>query len=225
MSLERSPRLGAGFGWLGLSLPAALLVLAGCTSAVGPSLAAPAAPSTAPANGTQEIGAPADQAGPAIPPVPGSDVPGSTGAGSASSGTAVGGGSASGNATTGVATYPFPGYVGSVGVAPDHTIVVVGSGQATLKADGSNRAAAERTAIAAALVDARAQADAAAQAAGVTISGVSSISVSVGESYLGIMPMSGSQEPSAVPGAPAIALPAPTAPMLAVTVTVAYRIA
>ena len=157
-----------------------------------------------------------------MPPVPGSGVPGST----------IGSGG-SGGASSGVLTYPFPGYVGSAGVAPDHTIVVVGSGDAPIKSDGSDRAAAEKQAVAAALVDARALADSAAHAAGVSITGVSSISVSVGESYGGVMPMTGSTEPNIAPnapgapgaaGAPAGPVANPPAPVLSVTVTVAYRI-
>ena len=58
-----------------------------------------------------------------------------------------------------------------------------------------------------------------------SITGVSSISVSVGENYLGVLPMNGVAEPNSVPGAPAIAVPSPAARELSVTVTVAYRIA
>src|ERR1019366_1873159 len=92
-------------------------------------------------------------------------------------------GSGGGGVASGAIMYPYSGYAGITDVAPDHTIVVVGSGQAALKGDGSNRAAAQTTALAAALVDARALANGAAAAAGVSITGVSSISVSVGESY------------------------------------------
>jgi hypothetical protein len=165
------------------------------------------------------LGAPVDQAGSASGPVSGNALPGSAGGG-----TVAGGGASNGNASSGIATYPYLGYVGTGTVAPDHTIVVVGSGQASLKADGSNRAAAESEAVAAALLDARRLADAAAHAAGVSITGVSSISVSVGESYLGVMPMTGSGEPNTVPGAPALTVPSPAAPALNVSVTVAYRI-
>jgi hypothetical protein len=205
---------GASTRQAGLILPMALLILAGCTSAAGPSIVAPAAPPSSPTKGLPVIGAPVDQIGTTVPPVPGSGVASSSG----SSGT-VGG-----SASSGAIAYPFPGYVGISGVAPDHTIVVVGNGESPLKADGSNRAAAQRDAVAAALVDARALADAAARAAGVSITGVSSISVSVGESYLGVLPMTGTTEPNIVPGAPALPVPTPAAPVLSVTVTVAYRI-
>ena len=216
MFLDRSRTRSSGRRLLGLALPAALLVLAGCTSAAGANISAPKAPPAMTTASTQEIGAPLDQAGLAVPPVPGSGVPGSTG-----------GSGGSGSASSGVMTYPFPGYLGSAGVAPDHTIVVVGSGDAPLKSDGSDRAAAEKLAVAAALVDARALADSAAHAAGVSITGVSSISVSVGETYGGVMPMTGSTEPNIAPnapGAPAVPVASPPAPVLSVTVTVAYRI-
>ena len=213
MFLQRSRPSGPRRGWLGLAVPVALLVVAGCTSAVGSSPSVPAVPKTPLVGSTQEIGGPLDMGAPAIAPVPGSGVPGST---------TGGGGSA--NGSSGVMTYPFQGYAGTGAVAPDHTIVVVGSGQAPLKSDGSDRVAAERVAVAAALDDARVLADAAAHAAGVSISGVSSISVSVGESYLGVVPMTGATEPNSVPGAPALPVASPPAPVLSVTVTVAYRI-
>lgn len=198
----------------GLILPVALLILAGCTSAAGPSIVAPAAQPSSPAQGLPVIGAPVDQIGTTVPPVPGSGVAGSSGSSQTVAGTA----------SSGAIAYPFPGYVGISGVAPDHTIVVVGNGQSPLKANASNRAAAQRDAVAAALVDARALADAAARAAGVSITGVSSISVSVGESYFGVMPMTGTPEPNIAPGAPAVPAPTSAAPILSVTVTVAYRI-
>ncbi len=219
MFLDRSRTRASGRRLIALALPAALLVLAGCTSAAGTNTSLPKAPPASTTTGTQEIGAPVDQAGVAIPPVPGSGVPGST----------IGSGG-SGSASSGIMTYPFPGYVGSAGVAPDHTIVVVGSGDAPFKSDGTDRAAAEKLAVAAALVDARALADSAAHAAGVSITGVNSISVSVGEGYGGVMPMAGSTEPNIAPsapggpGAPAVPVASPPAPVLSVTVTVAYRI-
>ena len=48
-----------------------------------------------------------------------------------------------------------------------------------MKADGSNRAAAQKTALDAALADAKAQADAIATATGLSISGVLSVSAAV----------------------------------------------
>jgi hypothetical protein len=74
-------------------------------------------------------------------------------------------GSGSGTASTGVA-YVYPYYVGSAGVAPDHSILVTGSGTAELKADDSNHAADEHAALLAAVADAKARADAVAAATG-----------------------------------------------------------
>ncbi len=81
----------------------------------------------------------------------------------------------------------YPSFAGSPGLAPAHTIVVTGVGQATMPSDGSDLAAAQNTAIAAALADAKAQADAIASDTGLTISGVLSVSVSVSPSY-GVLP-------------------------------------
>ncbi len=211
-----------------LGLPAILVLLVGCTSSGAP----PSAPSipgstgvaaNAPALsvpalgvatlGLATLGVASDQSGPAASPPPAGVAVGAPGS------VEAGGGSAA----SGAIAYPFPAYVGTSGVAPDHTIVVVGSGQATLKADGSNRSAAQRTAVAAAMADARALAEAAASAAGVTITGVSSISVSVGESYAGVQPMTGVPEPGTTQNAPAVPGPSTVAPELAVTVTVAYK--
>jgi hypothetical protein len=97
--------------WVALGLAAGLLVGVGLT---GPSRAAAAAPSTAPSvpSSGVAIGAPG-----AVPPI-------TTGGGSvSSSGTAI----------------AYPHYGGSPGVAPDHTIVVTGVGQAELKSDGSTQ--------------------------------------------------------------------------------------
>jgi hypothetical protein len=89
-------------------------------------------------------------------------------------------------ASGGAIAYPYFG--GSAGIAPDHTIVVTGVGQADLQPDGSDRAAAQKSAIADALADAKAQADAIASATGLSINGVLSVSASVSPGY-GIMPM------------------------------------
>ena len=65
----------------------------------------------------------------------------------------VGTGGAAGTGAGGVGSavaYPFPGYPGSAGLAPDHTIVVTGVGQANLAADGSGRNKATETALKAA---------------------------------------------------------------------------
>jgi len=141
-------------------------------------------------------------------------------------GTASGAGAASNAAIA----YPYPGYSGPSGVAPDHTIVVTGVGNAAIKADGSNRSKAQRTALAAALADAKAQADLVAQATGVTIKAVLSVSVTSGQTYA--YPLMAGLEgsaPGTVPGGttvtpPASAIVQPAAPQLEVSVTVAYQI-
>jgi Protein of unknown function (DUF541) len=216
MLLALARRSGARTRLAELVLPAIVLIVAGCSAAAGPSVAAPVPSPASPSSAGQAIGAPVGSLDTTISALPGSGLAGSVVTGSS--------GAAGGTVANGAIVYPYPGFAGITGVAPDHTIVVVGSGQAALKDDGSDRAAAERVALAAALVDARALADDAAAAAGVSISGVSSISVSVGESYFGVLPMNGVAQPNSLPGAPAIAVPSPAAPQLSVTVTVAYRI-
>jgi len=217
MSLLRTARTTSTRPLGLLGLPAILVLLVGCTSAgAPPSVAAVPAPAGQAAN-APAVNSAVDQSAPSAVPVPGGVAVGAPGAVGS---TETGGGSAASSAIA----YPFPGYVGTSGVAPDHTIVVVGSGQASLKADGSNRAAAQRTAVAAAMTDARALAEAAAAAAGVTITGVSSISVSVGESYADVQPMTGAPEPGTNQTAPAVPGSSTAAPELAVTVTVAYKI-
>ncbi len=154
------------------------------------------------------------------------------GAPGALSSTATGGGAASGMAIA----YPYFG--GSPGIAPDHTIVVTGVGQADLQTDGSNQAAAQKTALAVALADAKAQADAIATDTGLSISGVLSVSASVSPGY-GAMPLvaNGAGTPSCpvpVPGSGPVAsgktvLPQPVCPptyqqTLSVSVTVEYRV-
>ena len=67
------------------------------------------------------------------------------------------------------------GLFGRVGPPP----VDSGSLQAELKSDGSNRAAAQKTALQAALSDIEAQAEVIASATGLSISGVLSVSASV----------------------------------------------
>ena len=121
-------------------------------------------------------------------------------------------------------------------MAPDHTIVVTGVGQADLKSDGSDQAAAQRIALAAALADAKAQADTIAADTGLSISGVLSVSASVSPGY-GVMPMvtNGAGTPTCVePPVPAPAngttnLPQPVCPptyqqTLSVSVTVEYSV-
>jgi hypothetical protein len=146
--------------------------------------------------------------------------------GTGTTGAAISGGGAS----TAAIAYPYPGYPGASGVAADHTIVVTGAGDAAIKADGSNWASAQRSALAAALADAKAQADLVAQATGVTIKGVLSVSVANGQTY--IYPMVAGAEgsaPGTVPGGttvtpPGPALVQPVAPRLEVSVTIAYQI-
>jgi uncharacterized protein YggE len=116
-------------------------------------------------------------------------------------------------------------YIGSVGIAPDHTIVVTGAGSAAVAPDGSNRAAAERSAIAAALADARVQADAVASVAHVTIDGVLSVSVSLSPyvAYpLGLETPSTSGKPGATPPTAVNVPQGPT--QLSASATVAYTI-
>ncbi len=226
-----------------LVLPLFVLV-AGCSAAATPT--APAAPGTAAGSATNQV------AGGALGAPAG--VPGAVTGGSAPSGApdanpsgivTLGGGGAStgagvasswtGVAAPGVATAPsiaYPYYGGTPGVAPDHTIVVTGTGRADVKADLSDQASAQQSAIAAAIADARAQADVVARAAGVTITGVLSVSVSSGGAYA--VPMAAGAAgatPGVVQGgAPNIApvpVPGPIQPtsqQLFVSVTVAYRI-
>jgi hypothetical protein len=192
---------------VGVAIAAALIVGASLT---GPGRAAAAGPSAAPSvsSGGGAIGAPG-----ALPPI-------TTGGGTvAASGTAI--------------AYPYFG--GSLGVAPDHTIVVTGVGQADLKGDGSTLAASQRSAITAALADARAQADVIASDTGLTISGVLSVSASVSRGY-GVMPLVANEAvtppctvPMPVPGSGKAVLPQPVCPptyqqTLSASVTVEYSV-
>jgi hypothetical protein len=106
------------------------------------------------------------------------------------------------NGTTAVSAGPatplYPDYAGTPGLAPDHTIVVTGTGQATMQSDGSDQAAAQKAALAAALADAKTQADAIAGDTGLTISGVLSVSASMSPDY-GIEPMVASGSASGGP--------------------------
>jgi hypothetical protein len=81
----------------------------------------------------------------------------------------------------------------SLGVAPESTILAAGTGTATMKADGSDRATAMPKATDAALADARAGAQAVATAMGVSITGTYSVSVSSSDSY--VYPTSGCAVP------------------------------
>ena len=191
-----------------LGLAAGLLVGVGLNQ---PGRAAAAAPSAAPGSASSGVATGAPDAVPVI----------TTGGGTvSSSGTAI--------------AYPYFG--GSPGVAPDHTIVVTGVGQADLQSDGSNQAAAQKTALAAALADAKTQADAIASDTGLSISGVLSVSASVSPGY-GVMPMTGAVTPPcvvAVPGSGPLATAKTTLPQLVcpptyqqtlnVSVTVEYSV-
>jgi hypothetical protein len=149
--------------------------------------------------------------------------------------------SSGGTASTGSAAvlYPVPGY-NSLGVAPQGTILAEGTGTAGMKPDGSDKAAALKTAAVAALADARAGALAAAAAMGVGLGDVYSLSISSNTSYA--YPTPECVVPPMVPGAgsgaassagPAISpvicggvnATAPTSAQLVVTVIVAYKYA
>lgn len=118
----------------------------------------------------------------------------------------------------------YPYFGGSPGIAPDHTIVVTGVGQADMASDGSDHATAQKSALVAALADAKTQADAIAAATGLSISGVLSVSASVSPSY-GVMPMTGSASGSGPgqPVPPTVSLPA-YPQTLSVSVTVEYHV-
>jgi hypothetical protein len=196
----------------GLLAPVLVIMLAGCSAAAAPSTEAPA------------NGAPAStEVGPALAPI----LDGAT--------TSVGNGStvsAGGAAANMAIAYPYPGLGGSAGLAPDHELVVNGTGWSTVKVDLSNRITAQRSALEAALADAKAQAQAAASDAGVTLGGVVSMSVSVNGNYaypLGVLEPSQTGPSTGVgapvpPAATESAPAAPTTEQLEVTVTVAYGI-
>jgi Protein of unknown function (DUF541) len=205
--------LGMG---IALGLAAGLLVGAGLAQ---PGRAAATTPSTAPS--VLSTGTAIDEP---------AGLPTVTSGGS--TGTAV--------ATSGAIAYPY--FVGSPGIAPDHTIVVTGVGQADMQSDGSDRSAAQKTALAAALADAKAQATDIASATGLSISGVLSVSASVSPSY-GVMPLvaNGSSGPACIPGKPVGGAQATAGPLvpqpvcppepqpvyqqtLGVSVTVEYRV-
>lgn len=218
---------------LGAALLAGVL-LGGCSAANAGSSAGTAADrSTTPTSnpvalaGGGPVPIPIDGPGSGAP---GSGAPGSTSAGggtatspsgvtTSNTGTAV-----SGSAVASIA-YPYPG---SSGIAPDHTIVVVGTGQADVASGASDaaRATAGHDALTAALADARAQADAIAAAVHVTIDGV--LSVSASRSPYVVYPMgmeapaSGATTPGALP--PTVATPVPGPTVMTASVTVAYTI-
>jgi hypothetical protein len=209
-------RLGA------LLVPVLAVLIGGCSAASAPATPNQPASPTGSSAGVEALGAPAaNVAGPLAPPQP---VGTASSAGSAGS-------AGSGSANMAIA-YPYPGLGGSAGLAPDHELVVSGTGWATVKIDLSDRAAAQRSALAAALADAKQQAQAAAADAGVTLGGVVSMSSSVGGGYA--LPMGVVEAPdtapsgggtTSVPPVPGAIGPSnPTTEQLEVTVTVAYTI-
>jgi hypothetical protein len=194
------------------------IALAACSSAaapassVNPTVSSPGVQSAVPTSGGRSVG-----------PVPVPALVGDTSlTGGNTSGAPVG-------APGAAIAYPYPIFGGSPGVAPDHSILVTGTGQAPLKADGSNAVAAERTALAAALAEAKRRADEVAAATGVTIHGVLSVSVSVGQNWIapmGVMAPGGPATPPTSGPVPAPGLPLTPSPTeISVTVTVAYGIA
>jgi hypothetical protein len=203
----------------GLLVPVLAVLIGGCSAAGATSNpAVPATPATSRV-AASALDAPATSfVGPAVAPAAGDTAPGA-------------GTSGSGAASAAIA-YPYPVLGGSAGLAPDHELVVSGTGWANVKADLSNRTTAQRSALAAALADARAQAQAAASDADVTLGGVVSLSVSVGGSY--VMPMgvvepqvtapSGGSGTSVPPASAGSAPAASTGEQLEVTVTVGYSI-
>jgi hypothetical protein len=203
-------RIGRQVGLIG----AAVLLITACAAATGAGVS-PSAGAAATGSGSTPTAAGATVGAGAPVGVSGNPTSVATVAGAVSSGMAI--------------AYPYPGYPGSPGLAPDHTIVVTGFGQAPMAPDQSNRSAAQQEALKTALADAKAQADLVASTTGVTIKGVLSVSVSSSQGFIGPVPMmmgggqtgSGSSGPVApVPVPPQLA---PT-PMLTVTVTIAYRI-
>lgn len=208
-----------------LLVPVLAVLLAACSASGTPAGSAAAMSPAVSVVSQSALGAPAaNDIGPALPS---SSVARSAGGAVSVSGS----GSGSGVANAAIA-YPYPVVGGSAGLAPDHELVVSGTGGATVQGDLSDRAAAQRTALAAALADAKAQAQAAATDAGVTLGGVVSLSVSVGGNY--IMPMGALGTPETVPSTgggtsvpPTSSGSAPSTPtteQLEVTVTVAYSI-
>jgi len=118
-----------------------------------------------------------------------------TGTGTTYSGPGVASGVGGGTAVA----YPGPIYPGSLGAAPEGTILAGGSGTADMKSDGSDRASALPKATTAALADARTQAQAVATSMGVSLKGVYSVTVSTADSYAYAVP--DCIVPPAVPGA------------------------
>ena len=159
--------------------------------------------------------------------------------------TYAGSGTATGTGSGTAVAYPGLIYPGSLGAAPQGTILAGGSGTAAMKADGSDRASALPTATAAALADARAQAQAVATSMGVSLKSIYSVTVTTTDSYAYAVPdcivppvpgalESGSAGSSGAPAIAPVPLPAdcsntktttPASAQLVVTVVVAYNFA
>jgi hypothetical protein len=118
-----------------------------------------------------------------------------TGTGTASAGSGLASGVVGGTSVA----YPGPIYPGSLGAAPEGTILAGGSGTADMKVDGSDRASALPKATALALAEARTQAEAVATSMGVSLKAVYSVTVSTADSYA--YPVQDCVVPPATPGA------------------------
>jgi hypothetical protein len=207
-------------------VPALALAIGACTTAASPTngatLIAPAVPPSVVSTGLESPGRVA------LPvPVGGTTVGGMTLGGSDASGVGLGAPGAGVSVPGAAIALPYPYYGGTPGVAPDHSILVTGTGQASLKTDGSDAATAERNALTKAIAQARARADEVATAAGVSITGVLSVSVSVGQNWVapvGIETPDGTTTPPTTGSAPEPAQPITTPVEVEVTVTVAYTI-
>jgi hypothetical protein len=162
-----------------------------------------------------------------------------TGGGSIAAGAAGQGGVTTGadfgqaDATAELAIYPyFCCYPAQPSPAPDHTIVVsgIGTAQVATNASAALRAAAEHSSLVAALAQADARARDVAAVAGLTLQGIVSVAVNVGPGEPIAYPMMGGAQsggnttpqspPVTKPGAPIT----PSSMLVAVSVTVMYRI-
>jgi hypothetical protein len=185
------PRRRAGL-LAGLSLMAVLFLAVGWTAGtVAANNSGHSAP-TAPAAVNPLIAGPADLA-------------------AGQPGAVTAGGTTTGAAGVSSAIYPFPGYGGSLGTAPEGTILAAGTGTADMKVDGSDKAAALAKATAAALADAKSQAQAAATAMGVTLKDIYSVSTSSNQTFtypsvdctLPMVPTNGTTTQGSAPGSDA----------------------
>ncbi len=147
---------------------------------------------------------------------------------------------AAGTSTSGIASsiaYPAPGY-NSLGVAPQGTILAEGTGTASMKADGSDKAAALKKATDAALADAHAQALAATASMGSQLGDIYSVSIASNTNYAyppcvyapavpgtstGATRTGGSAPASSSVICPQLGASTPTSAQLVVTLIVAYK--